>query len=341
MKISVIVPVYNVGELVVRGIEGIEAQQFDDYEILLVNDGSTDDSQRWCEQLVAKYQNVTLISQLNQGSGAARNTGLAHAKGEYIYFFDPDDYLTGEFFQSVVAHTTEQPDVVVYGYWDEIFKQDKRVKQISTEMTPAESLDQAAFRENFPRLFRRGGLYTLWNKVYRRAFLEEQGIQFTTAPMGQDVRFNYAVYRVLGQIQFVAEKYYHYIVSRSSSSTNRYRSNRLTLQLEEWEQLQDLLALFNQTDADLLLEEKTKVLKANVNHIVMSQLPRAQRYQHMREVVEHPAFKSIYQDNPYLGHLSQSLLTKGHYPTYDLLYRTARKQQWLYDGLRHAKQQMN
>ncbi|MDO4671163.1 MAG: glycosyltransferase [Aerococcus sp.] len=338
MKISVIVPVYNVGELVVRGIDGLENQTFTDFEVLLVNDGSTDDSQYWCEQLVKKYQNVTLISQINQGSGAARNTGLDHAQGEYIYFFDPDDYITGEFFQSVATNTVNRPDVVVYGYWDEIFKGDKRIKQVPVEMTPAERLDQVGFRSNFVRLFRRGGLYTLWNKVYRRDFLEKEAIRFTTAPMGQDVRFNYLVYRALTTIDFIPEKYYHYIVSRATSSTNRYRSNRLELQLEEWQQLKEVLTAFGQVDEDLLLEEKTKVLKANVNHIVMSNLPREEKYQHMQEVVDHPAFQEIYDHNPYLGQFSQSLLTKGHYPVYDMLYRMARKQQWLYDGLRSLKQ---
>ncbi|MDO4680724.1 MAG: glycosyltransferase family 2 protein [Aerococcus sp.] len=340
MKISVIVPVYNVGKLVLRSIEGIESQDFSDFEVILVNDGSTDDSRRWCEQLVNEYENITLITQLNQGSGAARNTGLDHAKGEYIYFFDPDDYLTGEFFQSVVKQIEDQPDVVVYGYWDEVFHGEKMIKRVPTELSPEETFDQTSFRKAFNRLFHRGGMYTLWNKVYRRKFLEDHEIRFTTAPMGQDVRFNYLVYRALDSIRFVPEKYYHYVVSRSTSSTNRYRDNRLTLQLEEWEQLKQLMETFGQVDSDLLLEEKTKVMKANVNHIAMSQLPREEKYQHMQEVVEHPAFQDIYEDNPYLDRLSELLLTRDHYPTYDLLYRTARKQQWLYDGLRNVKHRM-
>ena len=95
MKLSIIVPVYNVADYLAKCLDSLLAQDLpqDEYEIIVVNDGSTDNSGNIAQQYADKYANITLVNQANQGLSGARNTGIKHAKGEYIQFVDSDDYL--------------------------------------------------------------------------------------------------------------------------------------------------------------------------------------------------------------------------------------------------------
>ena len=93
IKVSVIVPVYNVEKYVKRAVESIIKQNFTDLEILLVNDGSTDNSLQEINLITEKYKNVKVFTQENQGVSSARNLGIKKAQGDYICFLDADDYL--------------------------------------------------------------------------------------------------------------------------------------------------------------------------------------------------------------------------------------------------------
>lgn len=95
MNLSIIVPVYNVADYLPKCLDSLLAQDLpqNEYEIIVINDGSTDNSGEIAQQYADKYANITLINQENQGLSGARNTGIKHAKGDYIQFVDSDDYL--------------------------------------------------------------------------------------------------------------------------------------------------------------------------------------------------------------------------------------------------------
>lgn len=101
-KISVIVPVYKVEKYIRRCIESILKQDFTDYELILVNDGSPDNSPTICKEYAKKHKNIVLINQKNQGLSKARNTGMDNAQGEYILFLDSDDYIEQGMFKHLV-----------------------------------------------------------------------------------------------------------------------------------------------------------------------------------------------------------------------------------------------
>ena len=93
MLISIIIPVYNVEDYLHYAIESLEKQTYKNFEIILVNDGSTDDSGKLCDEYSEKYSNVRVFHKENGGLSDARNFGVQQAKGEFITFLDPDDYL--------------------------------------------------------------------------------------------------------------------------------------------------------------------------------------------------------------------------------------------------------
>lgn len=100
--ITVIIPVYNVKEYLTNCVESIEAQTYKNFEIILVDDDSSDGSEKLCDELGKAYSNITVIHQKNAGASAARNNGIAHAKGKYIIFCDSDDFVDSTMFENLI-----------------------------------------------------------------------------------------------------------------------------------------------------------------------------------------------------------------------------------------------
>lgn len=113
VKISVIVPVYNVKDYVVDCLLSIEAQEFREYEVIIVDDGSTDGSGKICDDFAQTRQNYKVVHQSNQGLSEARNTGVKNAQGEWLVFVDSDDLLPPSAFLNMMEVSTRGADVIV------------------------------------------------------------------------------------------------------------------------------------------------------------------------------------------------------------------------------------
>lgn len=241
-KISVIIPIYNVSEHIEKCVDSILGQNQDNnLEIILINDGSTDNSLDVCYRIKDKSKNVKVINQENKGTGFTRNVGLKASTGKYIYFCDPDDYLTGNLFKDVDLFMNQHIDLIIFGYWDEISDDNKIEKKFKRDLF----LTKQDFQVKFIDLFQTKMLYTIWNKLYRREFLIENKILFPTTPMGQDTRFNLLVYSKIKDCQLVENSYYHYIIDRQESSTNKFRENRYNYKVEEIQMIENLLLEYN------------------------------------------------------------------------------------------------
>ena len=115
-KLSVIVPVYNVADYLKRGIGSILSQSYKDYELILVDDGSTDDSGRICDEYASIDERVKIVHQDNCGVSSARNAGLEIAQGEWVYFMDSDDELMEDALLTLMNGISADVDVVMGGY---------------------------------------------------------------------------------------------------------------------------------------------------------------------------------------------------------------------------------
>lgn len=119
MKLSVIIPVYNVEEYIEKCIRSLQDQDipYSDYEIIIINDGSPDNSREVIVKLVEKFNNIVFIEQENKGVSLARNAGIDRAKGKYIVFIDPDDYVMPNSFSGILAAAdVSNAEVVFLGY---------------------------------------------------------------------------------------------------------------------------------------------------------------------------------------------------------------------------------
>ena len=119
IEVSVIVPVFNIGQYLEKCIKSLINQSiFDNMEIILVNDGSTDKSADICNAYSREYENITLYEQDNSGVSAARNAGIKLAKGKYIGFVDGDDYVEADFFESMLGEIKQDDNqLVVFDYF--------------------------------------------------------------------------------------------------------------------------------------------------------------------------------------------------------------------------------
>lgn len=114
MKFSLIVPVYNVEEYLDKCLSSIYLNKFKDFEVVIVNDGTKDNSEKIINKYLKKYNNITYIKQENKGLSSARNEGVKKAKGEYILFIDSDDYIEKDMLQILNDNLNDNPDLLRY-----------------------------------------------------------------------------------------------------------------------------------------------------------------------------------------------------------------------------------
>lgn len=142
MKLSIIVPIYNVAPYLRKCVDSLLAQDISDYELILVDDGSPDECPQICDQYAERYSNIKVIHQANAGLSAARNTGIAVAKGEYICFVDSDDYWEDNVLGTLMEQVEqERLDVLRFDYQNvrqteageyEVFQPNKYPHQVDT-----------------------------------------------------------------------------------------------------------------------------------------------------------------------------------------------------------------
>lgn len=135
MKYSVIISVYNAEKTICRLLDSLLNQKPDNCEIIIVNDGSTDNTKKIVVPYCKNYDNVYLINTLNSGVGFARNIGIKKAVGDYVIFFDSDDYISKDFFKTIDKHITNDIDILKYNveyHGDRIPKNIFNTKKFST-----------------------------------------------------------------------------------------------------------------------------------------------------------------------------------------------------------------
>ncbi len=179
MLVSVVVPVYNCIEVLEATIAGIQGSGLSDYELLLIDDGSTDGTGALCDRLAERNPGLCCIHQPNGGVSAARNRGIEEAQGDYILFFDADDTVDAGSLTDIERQLRESaPDMLIFGLsFDYYFH--GRLYRREELIFPKEGLwTGGRWRESFGELFRYNVLSPVWNKLIRRELLLEKNIRF-------------------------------------------------------------------------------------------------------------------------------------------------------------------
>lgn len=209
-KLSIIIPVYNAANYIDKCMTSILAQVQPEYEILLINDGSTDESEEIIQGYQAKYPDIVrAISKANEGCAKTRDYGIREARGQYICFVDNDDHILPDYLETFLnAIEDSQYDIVIGGY--------QRVSD-----------DAVLFTVNVPAKESTWAKYIVispWAKIFRRQFLTDHKIQFLDYGIGEDLYFNMACYVNGAHVKNISYNGYRwYFNPKSISNTAQTR----------------------------------------------------------------------------------------------------------------------
>lgn len=229
-KVSVIVGLYNVEKYLREGrLTEIYNQTFADWELILVDDGSTDGTAEYIDCEAEKDDRIRVIHKPNGGLGSARNAGLNIAQGEYVCSFDVDDHVEPDMLQYCVEEMDKrQTEVLMFGFWV-ITPQYGTIETIRLQETEINSntelkdyfLDRILFVPNGNGFF--------WNKCYKRSFIEENNLRFANQRIQQDEYFNLKVYEHLERCYISPRILYHYYIYSSGNNRSHFMPNRMEI----------------------------------------------------------------------------------------------------------------
>ena len=221
--ISVIVAAYNTPEYIERGINSVRYQTYQNLEIIVVDDGSTDDTGERCDRIASKDARVRVIHKKNGGLAASRNTGMAAARGRFIAFIDGDDWIDPDMYERMIGAIKEQgANAAICRY-----------RQVHKTYIDDQSVDSAVLFEGQEALqyyVQETKEFSIqnaaWNKLYRRDVLE--GLSFPTGGWYEDILFTTWALSRTGRCIYLDTAYYNYIIDREGSYMNA-RINEHTL----------------------------------------------------------------------------------------------------------------
>ena len=234
MFFSVILPVYNVEKYLAECMESILKQTFEDYEVILVNDGSKDKSGNLCDEYAKRDERVRVIHKANGGASDTRNVGLENARGEYIVYVDSDDYITSDNFLAELAEEIQKSgsDIVLYKFsklYDETGKIDKCEFSLDFVQGDTDSM--------LVELVRRDAYYGMaWIKAFKRTLATDNGVIFDVTLVCEDMDWYFKLVMNAKTITAIDKSYIAYR-QRSGSTTSTVKLRNLedfVLTLEKW-----------------------------------------------------------------------------------------------------------
>ncbi len=242
VKITAIMPVYNVENFIGKCIESLQAQTLTEWELIAVDDGSPDNSGAICDEYAKADSRITVIHKENGGAPSARNTAIPKARGEYLYFVDSDDWAEPTMFEDMYKKAKENDaQLVVAGYYIDTYYSDTEFYTQEQSLPSRDFASQREFREYAHNMFDKNLLYTPWNKLFQRRYIEDNNIRFKNT-FWDDFPFNLDVVRDVERVALMEEKYYHFMRARADSETAKYRSDMYAKREEEHGWMLDLYA---------------------------------------------------------------------------------------------------
>lgn len=225
VKISVIVPVYNVENYLRQCLDSIINQTLEEVEIICVNDGSTDKSPQILEEYAQKDERIKIINKENKGLGAARNTGIDHAIGEYIGFVDSDDWIDITMYEKLYKNAKSQNSDIVMcpvHVFDESANEIKHNYPYFTLECFDEHFDNCNFNHNKTKDFLFSICVTAWNKIYKTEFLKETNSKFPEGLIFEDNPFFFKTYLKANRVSLIRDFLYFYRINRLDSILSKF-----------------------------------------------------------------------------------------------------------------------
>ena len=223
MNYSFIIPVYNCKAYLPACVQSIRSAGVENYEILLVNDGSTDGSATVCDELAEKYSDVRVIHQPNGGASAARNRGIREAVGAKVIFFDADDTIDSVALGKILADPRcAEADMTIFGLTFDYYYNGQCYRRDPLFYEQEGVLGKEAWCREFTRLYEKNSLSPVWNKVFRRDILQTHSLELDQGMfLYEDFEFVLRYMAHCETIFNVPRAVYHYRQSEDEGNARR------------------------------------------------------------------------------------------------------------------------
>lgn len=221
MRFSVIIPVYQAEKTIARCLDSLLGQQSSDMELLVVNDGSTDESGKICNRYAQQYPCIHYYEKENGGVSSARNLGLDHAQGDYILFVDCDDFVTNDYFRAIEeALQSDAPDLLLFGNY--------KLDAMDQPLNCHDFFETAPERisEEIAKLMRANRFNSLWIKTFSTQIIKQNRIRFDTEiEIAEDLNFIFAYVMHISSVKAIPKPLYVVDESNADSLSRKARPN--------------------------------------------------------------------------------------------------------------------
>lgn len=264
--ISIIIPVYNVELYISKCIESVLNQTYKSFEVIIVDDGSPDNSIKIAQKYADIDKRIRIITKENGGLSDARNVGINQAKGKYIYFLDSDDYIEDNLLEKVVNYAEQNnSDVIIFGYFVD-YVDDKGLVKYTNNVFLDSIESEVKYEDSFTidnNLLAMLGY--AWNKFYKREYLINNNIKFEKGvSLIEDILFNELALTKSKNIFILKDQLYHYIHrDRSTLSTTFYKDS-YKLQVKSIKARENILKHWNIKDEiiqNIISKQQTEAIR--------------------------------------------------------------------------------
>lgn len=243
-QLSIIIPVYNAEKTLDRVINSVINQSFDEWELFLIDDGSSDNSGIMCDMFAVSYKNIYCFHQENQGVSSARNVGISKANGKYLAFLDADDWIESDYYCKMISFLeSNNTEFVISGYIREFWKNGICRKKMTVSDSTCRLLD---IDYDLPSFITQDYSYNLfihvWNKLYLRSIIEFEQLFFQKELyFAEDVVFNLNYFRRIKKLGIISYHGYHYICQNEQSMTSRWLPDLIIYNCNTYKSLKSFL----------------------------------------------------------------------------------------------------
>ena len=226
MQFSVIIPVYNVEKYLSQCIDSVLKQDFTDYEIILVDDGSTDNSPNICDEYAEKYTQIKVIHKTNGGLSDARNFGIKEAQGDYLIFLDSDDFWKGKSILSEIRLIIDKknPDLIIHSFTYFYTKEkyiEERILEDKNELS-------FGLVKDLKKLINNNVYYpTAWNKIIRTEIVKSNSIYFPKGKLHEDIAWCADIIPYIDKYAIYNKSFYFYRQEREGAITNKIHKKNI------------------------------------------------------------------------------------------------------------------
>lgn len=263
-KVSVIIPVYRAEKTLIRCVKSLVEGDYKNIEIILIEDGSTDNSWQICLQLQDKYKCVKAYrNDTNLGVSITRNNGLSKITGDYLMFVDSDDWVEPDYVSSFMAACKQyNPSLIVCGYVNHDEAVNAKTDYIGWDEQGTISLK--SLKAEMLNMYHKRLLSALWNKLFFVSVIKENKLMFDSSiQMGEDFRFiiSYIKYISEGSVVQINRGLYHYNRCGETSLMSRFGHESIEETLKDLQALYGLLDIGEEERKNLLANDKERQLE--------------------------------------------------------------------------------